>query len=49
VVDLIKKFNPKAFYTIEEIGFVEKGIFPIKKNWRSNRFRNLFKAFRKGK
>ena len=49
VVDLIKQFNPKAFYSIEEVGFVEKGIFPIKKNWRSNRFRNLFKAFRKGK
>jgi uncharacterized protein YebE (UPF0316 family) len=31
VVDLIKKFNPKAFYSIEEVGFVEKGIFPTKK------------------
>jgi len=49
VVDLIKKFNPKAFYSIEEVGFVEKGIFPIKKNWRSSAFRNLFKPFRKGK
>ncbi|MFC1780983.1 DUF2179 domain-containing protein [Planctomycetota bacterium] len=49
VVDLIKQFNPKAFYSIEEVGFVEKGIFPIKKNWRSNRFSNLFKPFRKGK
>ena len=49
VVDLIKTFNPKAFYSIEEVGFVEKGIFPIKKNWRSNGFKNLFKPFRKGK
>ena len=49
VVDLIKQFNPKAFYSIEEVGFVEKGIFPIKKNWRSNGFSNLFKPFRKGK
>jgi len=49
VVDLIRQFNPKAFYSIEEVGFVEKGIFPIKKNWRSNGFGNLFKPFRKGK
>jgi len=49
VVDLIKQFNPQAFYSIEEIGFVEKGIFPIKKSWRSNGFSNLFKPFRKGK
>ena len=28
VVDLIKKFNPNAFYTVEEVGFAEKGILP---------------------
>ena len=28
VVDLIKKFNPNAFFTVEEVGFVEKGILP---------------------
>ena len=49
VVDLIKQFNPQAFYSIEEVGFVEKGIFPIKKNWRSTGIMNLFKPFRKGK
>ncbi len=31
VVELIKKFNPGAFYSIEEVGFVEKGIFPLRK------------------
>jgi uncharacterized protein YebE (UPF0316 family) len=45
VVDLIKQFNPKAFYTIEEVGFVEKGIFPVRKTWLSN----LFRPYRKGK
>jgi len=45
VVNLIKQFNPKAFYTIEEVGFVEEGIFPTRKNWLSNVFRPL----RKGK
>lgn len=30
VVDLIKRFNPNAFYTVEEVGFVEKGILPAR-------------------
>ena len=45
VVSLIKQFNPKAFYTIEEVGFVERGIFPARKTWLNN----LFRPFRKGK
>ena len=49
VVDIIKKFNPKAFYTVEDIGFVEEGIFPIRRNWRSETFEFLFRPFRKGK
>jgi uncharacterized protein YebE (UPF0316 family) len=49
VVDLVKNFNPKAFYSIEEVGFVEKGVFPVRKNWRDNEFKNLFRPFRKGK
>ena len=32
VVDLVKHFNPNAFYSIEEVGFVEKGVFPVRKN-----------------
>ena len=31
-VCLIKKFNPQAFYSIEEVGFVEKGVFPPRKS-----------------
>ncbi len=49
VVDLIKNFNPNAFYSIEEVRFVEKGVFPIRKTWRDNGFKSLFKPFRKGK
>jgi uncharacterized protein YebE (UPF0316 family) len=45
VVNLIKQFNPKAFYTIEEVGFVEEGIFPVRKTWLGN----LFRSWRKGK
>jgi uncharacterized membrane-anchored protein YitT (DUF2179 family) len=49
VVELVKSFNPKAFYTVEEIGFVEKGIFPMRKSWRNEFFEFLFRPFRKGK
>jgi uncharacterized protein YebE (UPF0316 family) len=45
VVNLIKQFNPKAFYTIEEVGFVEEGIFPSRKTWLNN----MFRSWRKGK
>lgn len=49
VVDLIKKFNPKAFYTIEEVGFVEKGVFPPRQIGSFSNFSRLFRPFRKGK
>lgn len=48
VIELIKKFNPNAFYTIEEVGFVEKGIFPDRQNWHDAWMR-LLSPFRKGK
>ncbi len=46
VVDLIKKFNPQAFYSIEEVRHVEKGVFPVKKNWLNL---SSLRQFRKGK
>ncbi len=49
VVDLIKKSNPKAFYTIEEVGFVEKGVSPPKLGRSSSNLSMLFRPFRKGK
>ncbi len=49
VVELIKTFNPQAFYSIEEVGFVEKGVFPLRESWRSSRLLKIFKPFRKGK
>jgi uncharacterized protein YebE (UPF0316 family) len=45
VVNLIKQFNPKAFYTIEEVGFVKEGIFPARKTLLCN----VFRFWRKGK
>ena len=49
VIEIVKKFNPRAFYTIEDIGFVEEGIFPIRKSWHNEAFEFLFRPFRKGK
>jgi len=49
VVELIKKFNPQAFYSIEEVGLVERGIFPARKSWRNFSLSGLFRPFRKGK
>jgi uncharacterized protein YebE (UPF0316 family) len=28
VVEIVKKFNPKAFYSIEDVRFVSEGVFP---------------------
>jgi hypothetical protein len=41
--DSFKKFNPKAFYTIEDVGFVEKGVLPQK---QVGAFPSISKLFR---
>jgi len=49
VVNLVKKFNPQAFYSIEEIGFVEKRVFPARQSWFYVGLANCLRPFRKGK
>ena len=51
VVEIIKKFNPKAFYSIEDVRFVSKATFPLRGNFRKKDTRGLGKIFRirKGK
>lgn len=49
VVGLVKKFNPKAFYSIEEIWFVEQGIFRPKKPCALGGMMRLSRPFRKAK
>ncbi|MCK9223751.1 MAG: DUF2179 domain-containing protein [Candidatus Muirbacterium halophilum] len=41
VVDIIKKFNPNAFYSVEEVKDVSEGIFPEKEPWLERRLRLL--------
>lgn len=48
--EVIRDFNPNAFYTVEDVRLVIKGIFPIKKTG-VNHFPNIgsFMFWRKGK
>jgi uncharacterized protein YebE (UPF0316 family) len=49
VLDIINHFDPKTFYTIEDIRATNEGIFPQKKvnEWYS--FGNIIRQWRKGK
>ena len=49
LTDMINQFNPQAFYSIEEVNSVEKGIFPIRQGRVFNNVSKLFRPFRKGK
>jgi len=49
VVALVKAFNPRAFYSMEEVGFVESGVFPVQSRWHQLSFLRLLRPFRKGK
>jgi len=47
VVELIKKLNPQAFYTIEEVDFAERGVFPSRRSWCQFSFPGFMRPFRK--
>lgn len=49
VVELVKKFNPQAFYSIEEVDSVERGVFPVQRPWGRLYLLRLLRPFRKGK
>jgi uncharacterized protein YebE (UPF0316 family) len=49
VIEVINNFNPRAFYTIEDVRAANEGIFtPQKQNAFSN-FSNILRNWRKGK
>lgn len=49
VVDLVKEFHPHAFYSIEDVDFVERGVFPLKRGWSTLEALQSFRALRKTK
>jgi uncharacterized protein YebE (UPF0316 family) len=49
VLNIIKEFNPKAFYTIEDVKAVNEGIFTLKKTGAGVSLGNVMRRWRKGK
>ena len=49
VLNVINDFNPKAFFTIEDVRAVKEGIFPPKKEKTLFPFSNILREWRKGK
>ncbi|MGD8538285.1 MAG: DUF2179 domain-containing protein [Candidatus Aminicenantes bacterium] len=49
IVGLVQKYNPQAFYTLEDVRYVCEGVFPTKENAYYRNFLGPFKYFRKGK
>jgi uncharacterized protein YebE (UPF0316 family) len=49
VLGIIDQFNPKAFYTIEDVRAVNEGIFPPRKRNSIFPFSNIIREWRKGK
>lgn len=49
VLNVINNFNPKAFFTIEDVRAVKEGIFPPKKDKTLFPFSNILREWRKGK
>ena len=49
VVSIIKRFNPNAFYSIEDVKFASEAIFPLIKRGNSRSIYELLKLRRKGK
>jgi uncharacterized protein YebE (UPF0316 family) len=49
VIELVKESNPQAFYSIEDVDHVERGVFPIRRTWSDLPVLKLIRPFRKGK
>ena len=49
VIDIVKQYNPKAFYSIEDIRFVSEVLYPHSVPWTKRVDLNLFNFLRKGK
>jgi len=49
VIEIINRFNPRAFYTIEDVRAINEGIFPPRKPNTSFPFSNVLRRWRGGK
>jgi len=48
VIRIVKKYNPKAFYSIEDVRYVSESLPSYERPWYKRKF-NFLKAWRKGK
>ncbi len=49
VIDIIKQFNPTAFYSVEEVKSIAEGVFPLKRSRGVFSWMDSLRFFRKGK
>jgi uncharacterized protein YebE (UPF0316 family) len=49
VIELIKESHPEAFYSIEDVDHVERGVFPVRRKWNELSLRQMVGPFRRGK
>jgi uncharacterized protein YebE (UPF0316 family) len=50
VIEIIKQYNPKAFYSVEDVRHVNEGIFPVRKSLLGRSPNgSVFRRWRKGK
>lgn len=49
VIEIINRFNPRAFYTIEDVRAINEGIFPPRKPNTAFPFSNVIRRWRGGK
>jgi len=49
VIGIIRRYNPHAFYSVEDVRFASERIFPRREPWYKRRYQNLLKLYRKGK
>lgn len=49
VVAIVKRFNPQAFYSVQDIKFVSEGIFPEHRSIMNGSLMEMFRPHRKSK
>ncbi|MBN2514887.1 MAG: DUF2179 domain-containing protein [Deltaproteobacteria bacterium] len=49
IIKHIRRFNPKAFFSVEDVRFAKEGVFPPPKKLGSDTLKGLLKWQRKGK
>ena len=49
VIGLVEKYNPRAFYSIEDVRAVSEGIFPLKRTFYGRKYLRMEQNRRKGK